>query len=78
MFFAFWELRLKRQISEDVKSSKIPSNLGLLNDISESMKREHFVQSLPKMSQVKLKKIVLLKFLFVVLLITEVILLHRA
>lgn len=78
MFFAFWELRLKRRLTEGVspQSEKI-SELGAMGDLSERMKRERALGYLPKATLAKFRTIVALKFLFVAILIVEVIVLQR-
>ena len=78
MFFAFWELRLKRQLTDDASSlSRSPSELGVMNDLSARMNRERSLESLPKDARAKLRTVVALKFLFVAILIVEVIVLQR-
>lgn len=78
MFFAFWELRLKRQLTDGVPpTSEVPSELGVMNDLSERMSRERMIGDLPKETLTKLRTIVALKFLFVAILILEVIVLQK-
>jgi hypothetical protein len=78
MFFAFWELRLKHQLTDRASSpSGSPSELGVMNDLSERMNRERSIESLPKKARAKLRTVVVLKFLFVAILIVEVIVLQR-
>jgi hypothetical protein len=78
MFFAFWELRLKRQLTDGVSSwsGKI-SEFGVMHDLSERMERERALRALPKAALGKLRIVIRLKFLFVALLIIEVIVLQR-
>jgi hypothetical protein len=79
MFFAFWELRLKRQLTDGVSSrSGMISELGVMHDLSERMERERALGDLPKAALAKFRTVVALKFLFVGLLIVEVIVLQRA
>jgi hypothetical protein len=75
MFFAFWELRLKHQLTDRASSpSRSPSELGVMN---ERMNRERLIESLPKKARARLRTVVVLKFLFVAILIVEVIVLQR-
>jgi hypothetical protein len=78
MFFGFWELRLKRQLT-DVAMQPTKEGVGLevRSDVSERMRREQILKGLPKQSVSKLKTVVMLKFLFVAILIAEVIVLQR-
>lgn len=78
MFFAFWELRLKRQLTDDaVRPVERVSDLGVMNDLSERMRREQVLRDLPKQALFKLRMVVALKFLLVAILILEVIILQR-
>jgi hypothetical protein len=78
LLFGFWELRLKRQLTDDALHPPARvSDLGIVNDLSERMKREHFLRTLPRQKLRKFKLVVGLKFLFAVLFIIEVIVLQR-
>ena len=78
MFFAFWELRLKRQLTEGISSdSGMVSELGFIHDLSKKMECERVLRALPKEKLVKFRRVVALRFLFVALLIIEVIMLQR-
>jgi hypothetical protein len=72
MFFAFWESHLKQQLTDGISSES-----GSIHDLSKSMERERVLRTLPKEKLVKFKRVVALKFLFVALLIIEVIALQR-
>lgn len=79
MFFAFWELRLKRQLTDSaMRPLQGVSDLGIMGDLSERMRREQVLRSLPKHALFKFRMIVMLKFLFVAILIAEVIILQNA
>ena len=78
MFFAFWELRLKRQLTDSaMQSSERVSDIGIMNDLSERMKRERVLRDLPRHALSKFRMVVMFKFLFVAILIVEVILLQK-
>jgi hypothetical protein len=78
LFFAFWELKLKRQLTDGaLQPLKSVSDMGISNDLSERMKRERLLRSLPRQMRFKLRMVVGLKFLFVAILIVEVILLQK-
>ena len=78
LFFAFWELRLKDQLSDEtLQPSKHISDIGVLNDLAERAKRERFLRDLPQQALKKVRIVVGLKFLFVALLIVEIIVLQR-
>ena len=78
MLFAFWELRLKRQLTDGaVRPVERVCDLGVINDLSERMRREQALRDLPKQALFKLRMVVVLKFLLVAILIAEVIVLQR-
>lgn len=78
MFFAFWELRLKRQLTNGAtQPANRGSALGITNDLSDRMRREQILKELPKQRVSKLRTVVMLKFLFVAVLIAEVLILQR-
>jgi hypothetical protein len=78
MFFGFWELRLKRQLTDKaVQPLERACDRGILDDISENIKREQALGGLPKQELFKVRMVVMLKFLFVAILIAEVIVLQR-
>ncbi len=78
MFFAFWELRLKRQLTDSALTPNTrPSEFGVVNDLSERMSRERVIAALPREALTKLRTVVALKFLFVAILIVEVVVLQR-
>src|SRR5580704_4942993 len=72
MFFAFWESRLKQQLTDGISSES-----GSIHDLSKNMERERVLRALPKEKLVKFRTVVALKFLFVALLIIEVFVLQR-
>jgi hypothetical protein len=78
VFFAFWELRLKRQLTDGISpDSGMVSESGFIHDLSKRMERERVLRSLPKEKLVKFRRVVALKFLLVALLIIEVFVLQR-
>jgi hypothetical protein len=78
MVFAFWELRLKRQLTESaMQPLEKVSDIGIMDDLSERIRRERVLNGLPKHSQFKLRMVVTFKFLFVTILIVEVIILQK-
>jgi hypothetical protein len=78
LFFAYWEDRLKRQLTDKAfRPSERISDFGVLNDLEERMQRERILKVLPKPALGKYRKAVVLKFFFVALLILEVIVLQR-
>lgn len=77
MFFGFWELRLKRQLTDTaLELSKAVSDFGIVN-LSERLKREEILRGLPKQAKFKLRTVVILKFVFIAILIMEVVILQR-
>ena len=78
LFFGFWELKLKRQLTDGAfQPSKNVGDFGALNDLSERMQRERILRGLPKQVLLKFKMVVGLKFLFLAILIVEVIFLQK-
>ena len=77
MFFGFWELRLKEQLTDTgVQPSRMVSDLGPVY-LSDRLRRERALRDLPKQALFKLRAVVMLKFLFVAALVAEVIVLQR-
>jgi hypothetical protein len=77
-FFAFWELKLKSQLTAGVaEEDKYVSEYGVVNDLRLRMKREHYLKQLPREKLSKYRLAVTLKFFFVALLVAEVIILQR-
>jgi len=76
--FAFWELKLKRQLSDEaIRRSNDVGDFGLLNSLSERIERERIVESRPQETLRTLRLVVGLKFVSVALFIVEVIVLQR-
>jgi hypothetical protein len=78
MFFAFLELRLKDQLTDKV--SPKPTALiesGFTAVLSKRMERERALRALPRAETARFRKVVALKFLFVALLVIEVIVLQQ-
>jgi len=77
-FFGFWEMRLKRQLTDDApKPHENVSDFGLLNDLSKALRRERFLETLPHQRTSKLRMVVSLKFMFIAILIVEVLAFQR-
>ena len=75
---AFWELKLKRQLSDQpFGRSKSVSDFGLMNDLSERIARERVLESQPREALKTLSLVIRLKFVFVAIFIVEVIFLQR-
>ena len=75
---AFWELRMKRQLSDKaIEASGYKNASGSLNDMSEKIERERLLSTVPKEDLKALRAIVVLKFVFVAVLIVEVIVLQK-
>lgn len=78
-FFAFWEQRLKRQLTDGaLKPHQNVSDFGVLGALSERMERERFLKSLPPERLFKLRVVMGLKLLFFVVLAVEVIFLQKS
>jgi hypothetical protein len=78
-FFGFWELNLKRQLTDGaLRPSKGSIDVGVLDDLAERMKRERLLRSLPRQTLFKIRIVVGLKFLFVAIFLAEVLFLQRA
>ena len=78
MFFAYWELRLKRQLTDDALHPRGTfGDFEILTDFSERAKRERILRGLPKRALFKFRMVVRLKFLFAAIFIVEVILLQK-
>jgi hypothetical protein len=77
-FFAFWELKIRRRLTDGaLPSRESPSGLGVLNDVSKQITRERVLRNLPRERLSKYRTVVALKFVFVALLIVEVLVLQR-
>lgn len=78
MFFAYWERKLKLQLTDEaVQPVKYVSDLGMLHSLKESLRRERFLRGLPAQLKFKYRMAVGLKFLFLAILIIEVIILQK-
>src|SRR5258708_19349670 len=79
--FAFWELKLKRQLTEDFDNfserHEGVSNYGILANLSKMIRRERFLESLPRNVLFKYRGVVSLKFLFILIFIAEIVVLQR-
>lgn len=78
MFFGFWELRLKRRLTDSaVQPPQGVADLGVLGALSERMQRERIMSSLPKEKLRTYRRVMVLKLLCFACLIIEVLLLQR-
>jgi hypothetical protein len=78
LFFAFWEARLKRQLTDEAPQPPVSvSDMGVINNLKEMIKREQYLNCLPKKATVKYRRAAMLKLLFVAILIAEVIFLQK-
>lgn len=78
LFFAFWEEKLKRDLTNSVPQRLgTISEIGFLDDIKKGFDRERFLATIPAEVKRKLRIVVVLKFVAAVVLILEVILLQR-
>lgn len=77
-FFAFWEMKIRRQLTDGpLPSHENPGDFGLFGDISKEMNRERILRSLPRERLSKYRTVMVLKFVFIALLIVEVLVLQR-
>jgi hypothetical protein len=77
-FFAFMELRLKRQLTDDAPRPFVnASDFGIVNDVSDRLRRERVLASMPQQLRARVRMIVGLKFLCLWILVFEVLLLQR-
>jgi hypothetical protein len=78
LFFAFREDRLRRQLTDEAPQPPVSvGDMGYINDFKEEMRRERYLSSLPKQALFKYRRAAMLKFLFVAILIAEVLILQR-
>jgi hypothetical protein len=79
LYCAFWEMKLKNQLTEDALKRQYEgvSDFGIFNDLSNRMKRERFLKTLSSEELFKYRVAVSLKFIFVAVLIGEVVWLQR-
>jgi hypothetical protein len=77
-FFGFLEMKMKRQLTESLlQDDRRASEMSLLNDVSQRMKRERLLKSLPPEALVPFRRVVILKFLFAAILVIEVLVLQH-
>jgi hypothetical protein len=77
MFFGFWELRLKRRLTESaLQPPQGVTGLGVLGALSGRMQRERIMSSLPKEKLRTYRRVMLLKLLCFASLIIEVLILQ--
>ena len=77
-FFAFWEIKLKEQLTDGaLQQHESASDFGIWNDLSIKIRRERSLKNLPRRQLFKFRVIVSFKFLFVAILVVEVIFFQR-
>jgi len=80
LLFAFWEVRLRRQLTEPALAQQhesVSDYADLSYDIRQEIRRERVLTNLPPGVKFRLKVIAGLKFLFLAILVVEVIILQR-
>jgi len=75
--FGFWEMQVRRRLTEKGAKRESVAKFGALSGISNEIRRELFLESLPSEVLLKLRVIRSLKILFFVILIIEVLVLQR-
>jgi hypothetical protein len=77
-FYGFLELRLKRDLQDNYpRQPERVSDMGALSSISMGIKDERLLNSLPSELLDKIRVAARLKFLFITILIIEVLVLQR-
>jgi hypothetical protein len=77
-FFAFLEMKFKDQLTGDAPQQyENVSDFGVLSDLSKRLGRERFLRTLPRDMLFRYRAAVTLKFLFVAILVAEVLVLQR-
>jgi hypothetical protein len=79
-FFASWELKLRRRLTDDAldqQNENVSDYADVSYGIRREVRRERIKKSLPAEILFKLRIVASLKFLFVAILIAEVIFLQR-
>jgi hypothetical protein len=79
-FFAFWEWKLRRQLTDEAlkrQSESVSDYSDPSYSVRKEARRERILKSLPPEALFKFKVIASLKFLFAAILIVEVIFLQR-
>ena len=80
MYFGYWELRLKAQLTDKELTDKEWGGISdptILGDFAERIRRELVLKTLPKKARAKFNRAVALKFLFLALLVIEVLVLQN-
>ena len=74
MFFGFWELRIKRQMTDDAldREETMSDYSDVLYDMRRDIRRESILRNLPPESRSRLRVVLSLKLIFVGILIIEV------
>lgn len=79
-FFAFWELRLRRQLTDEAleqQRESVSDYADVSYDVRKAIRRERILKSLPREVLFRLRMVVSLKFLFLAMLMFEVVFLQR-
>lgn len=80
LFFAFWEMSLRRRLTDEAleqQRESVSDHSDVLYDMRKEIRRERILKSLPRKDLFKLRVVVSLKFLFLAVLLFEVVLLQR-
>jgi hypothetical protein len=76
--FAFWELKLKRELSDEALGQRgNVADYRSSNNLSERISRERILESLPLQTRRRLRLIILTKFVFVAAFLIAVVVLQR-
>lgn len=78
LFFAFWERKLKHQLTDELleQQHQNVSDLDGSYEIRRDIRRERILKSLPPEALFKLRIVMTLKLLFTAIFVTEVIFLQ--
>jgi hypothetical protein len=79
LFFAFWEMKLKHQLTDKSlkQQHESVSDIDSFYEFRRDIRRERILKSLPREVLSKLRVVMSLKLLFAAIFIVEVILLQR-
>ena len=74
MFFGFWELRIKRQMTDDAldREETVSDYSDVSYDMRRDIRRESILRNLPPEPRSRLRVVLSLKLIFVGILIIEV------
>ena len=74
MFFGFWELKIKRQMTDDIldRQETVSDYSDVLYDMRRGIRRERILRNLPIEVRSRVRVVIGLKLLCVAILIVEV------